>query len=164
MAPHELSRAPPEQCAEARALDASGRTEEAERAWTEIFRESPADAEAFARASALALARAGMDAWIDIAAEHEQAVAAVGDVERRRDLRYDRGRLFLEAGQLEARRRVPRVARARPGARPRSRRPDAARFLQDGGRRGGEARGGGRCGCGTLPSRRRFTCGSPGYC
>lgn len=86
----------------ARALEAAGRSAEAEAAWTEILRESPSDPEAFARAAPLALARGGVDAWADLAAEHERALAAWGEVERRRDLRHERGRLFAAEGRLEA--------------------------------------------------------------
>jgi tetratricopeptide (TPR) repeat protein len=86
----------------ARALDAAGRAEEAERAWTAIFRGAPADEEAFARAAALALAARGVGGWVELAAEHEQALAAWGEPLRRRDLRHERGRLLAEAGRLEA--------------------------------------------------------------
>ena len=87
----------------ARALDAAGRAGDAARAWLEIFHEAPADPEAFARAADLALASGGgVDAWVDLAAEHEQALGAWATAERRRDLRCERGRLFAEAGRLEA--------------------------------------------------------------
>jgi tetratricopeptide (TPR) repeat protein len=86
----------------ARALDAAGRSAEAERAWLELFRASRADVEAFSRAAAHALTAGGVDAWMDLAAEHEQALGASGMRERRRDLRSERGRLFARAGRLEA--------------------------------------------------------------
>jgi len=86
----------------ARALDAAGLAEEAERAWAEILAAAPADAEAFARGSALALARAGVGAWLDVAALHEEGLAASGDSERRRELRLERARQLAQENRLEA--------------------------------------------------------------
>ncbi|HET7823722.1 MAG TPA: hypothetical protein VFK90_00245, partial [Anaeromyxobacter sp.] len=86
----------------ARTLDAVGSAGEAERAWLGILRAAPADAEAFARAGALALAARGVGAWEEVATAHEEALAAAGDADRRRDLRQERARLLAEAGRLEA--------------------------------------------------------------
>ncbi|ABC83563.1 hypothetical protein [Anaeromyxobacter dehalogenans] len=86
----------------ARALDAAGRADEAEALYAELLAADPGDPEAFERAAALALARGALDAWLDLAQLHEQALAAWGQTARRRDLRQARGDLFASAGHLDA--------------------------------------------------------------
>jgi tetratricopeptide (TPR) repeat protein len=106
---------PEHQRALARALEAAGRTEEAERVWSAEFALEPGDVEAFARLGAIALAsersvhldpgdgrRSGLDAWLALAAQHDVALASAGDVAARRELRCARGRIFAERGRLEA--------------------------------------------------------------
>ncbi|HUL58285.1 MAG TPA: hypothetical protein VLU43_03380 [Anaeromyxobacteraceae bacterium] len=85
----------------AEALDAAGRADDAGAAWSDAFREDPADALAFTRAADHAYATAGADAWLEVAATHEAALGSWGDGERRRDLRYARGAVLSEAGRLE---------------------------------------------------------------
>lgn len=86
----------------ARILEAAGRTAEAEGHWRALFDEAPGDAEAFEHVGRLILASGGLDAWLALAAEHEAALAAHGERERRRDLRHQRGVRFAGAGRLEA--------------------------------------------------------------
>ncbi|HUL57716.1 MAG TPA: hypothetical protein VLU43_00490 [Anaeromyxobacteraceae bacterium] len=85
----------------AEALDAAGRAEDAGAAWSDAFREDPADAVAFSRAADHAYATGGADDWLEVAATHEAALGSWGDGERRRDLRYARGTVLSEAGRLE---------------------------------------------------------------
>jgi len=86
----------------ARTLEAAGRAEEAAGRWLALFHDATGDAEGFEHAGRLTLASDGLDAWLALAAEHEAALAARGDVQRRRDLRHQRGALFAGAGRLEA--------------------------------------------------------------
>ncbi len=86
----------------ARTLEAANRAAEAEEVWLALFRESPGDVEAFEHVGRLTLTRAGLDPWLDLAAEHEAALAASGETTRRRDLRHQRATLFAGAGRLEA--------------------------------------------------------------
>ncbi len=86
----------------ARALDAAGLAEEAERAWAELAAASPAEDEAFTRAAALAELRAGLDGWLVAAAAREVALVAARDGARRRDLELERARHLAAAGRVEA--------------------------------------------------------------
>ena len=86
----------------ARTLEAADRAAEAEEVWLALFREAPGDVEAFEHVGRLTLTRTGLDPWLDLAAEHEAALAACGETTRRRDLRHQRGTLFAGAGRLEA--------------------------------------------------------------
>lgn len=98
---------PPEDRAEhrrtvARVLESAGRNAEAEGHWLALFHDAPGDAEAFDHVGRLTLASGGLDAWLDLAAEHESSLGTRGALDRRRDLRHQRGTLFASAGRLEA--------------------------------------------------------------
>jgi hypothetical protein len=86
----------------ARILEAASRDAEAEGHWRALFQESPGDVEAFEHVGRLTLTSSGLDAWLGLAAEHEAALAAHGQAERRLALRHQRGTLFAGAGRLEA--------------------------------------------------------------
>ena len=107
----------------ARTLEAAGRVEEAERAWSELLAAAPADDEAFARAAALAEGRAGVDGWLAVSAARDEALAATADAARRVALRIEAGepprRLRPDGGGCRRARRGAR-ARSRRRLRPRS--------------------------------------------
>ncbi len=86
----------------ARALDAAGLADEAERAWSELLAASVADDEAFGRAAALAEGRGGVDGWFAAAAARDLALAAAGDAVRRTELGLERARRLADAGRIEA--------------------------------------------------------------
>ncbi len=86
----------------ARTLEAAGRVEEAERAWSELLAAAPADDEAFARAAALAEGRAGVDGWLAVSAARDEALAATADAARRVALRIEGASRLAGSGRMEA--------------------------------------------------------------
>jgi len=86
----------------ARALEAEGRTSEAEAAWQEALQADPADEEAFDHLAPRAREGGRREEWLALAARHDAALAASGNAARRRDLRCERAEVFTEMGRLEA--------------------------------------------------------------
>ncbi|HYQ81527.1 MAG TPA: hypothetical protein VEP68_08500, partial [Anaeromyxobacteraceae bacterium] len=88
--------------ARAHALTAAGREAEGLEAWREVFQADPGDEAAFDRLAPAARAAGRGEAWLELAARHDAALATSGHAARRRDLRCQRAHLFEDMGRLEA--------------------------------------------------------------
>ena len=86
----------------ARALEAAGQPDAARASWEEVFDADPADEEAFDRVAPRPDPGGRAERWLQLVARHEAALGVHGSVDRRRDLRCERARVFAAMGRREA--------------------------------------------------------------